>query len=58
MNETTKNVLTIAGCTAAGIAIGAGVYFALDHFGVLNKDNDTTSDLTADAVIPEGNLAE
>ena len=57
MNETTKTVLIIAGCTAAGIAIGGVTYFALDHFGVINKDNDSNvNGLVADAVIPEGNL--
>lgn len=56
MNETTKTVLIIAGCTAAGVALGAGVYVALDHFGVINKDKDDANGLVADAIIPEGNL--
>ena len=55
MNETTKTILIIAGCTAAGLAVGGATYLALDHFGVINKD-DTANGLIADTVIPEGNL--
>lgn len=56
MNETTKTVLIIAGCTAAGLAIGGATYLALDHFGVINKGDENGNGLVADAVIPEGNL--
>lgn len=56
MNETTKTVLIIAGCTAAGIALGGVTYLALDHFGIINKDDSNNNGLVADDVIPEGNL--
>lgn len=55
MNETAKTVLIIAGCTAAGIALGGVTYLALDHFGVINKD-DNANGLVADEVVSEGNL--
>ena len=55
MNETAKTILIIAGCTAAGVAFGGAAYLALDHFGVINKD-DNSNGLIADAVVPEGNL--
>ena len=57
MNETTKTILIVAGCTAAGVAFGGAAYFVLDHFGVINKDNDSNGNgLVADEIISEGNL--
>lgn len=57
MNETTRTLLIVAGCTAAGVAFGGLTYFALDKFGVFNKD-DNANGLVADEIVPEGNLAE
>lgn len=56
MNETAKTILIVAGCTAAGVAFGGLTYFALDKFGVINKDDANGNGLVADEVVSEGNL--
>lgn len=46
MNETTKDILTVAGCMAAGAALFIGGKFVYDRF-LAKDDDDDSAELNA-----------